>query len=55
MTIPQQLTGPEKVLYRATYQFAIDQLQLSPEEATEKAEQKILSKRALAKTIKFRH
>ncbi len=55
MTIPQQLTGPEKVLYRASYQFAIKELQLSPKEATELAEQKILKKRALGKTIKFRY
>ena len=55
MTIPQQLSGPEKVLYKATYQFALQQLQLSEDEAKQAAEEKILRKRALAKTIKFRH
>lgn len=55
MTVPQQLTGPEKVLYRATYQFALKELQLSEDQAREMAEHKILKKRALGKTIKSRH
>jgi hypothetical protein len=55
MTVPQQLTGPEKVLYKAEYQFALNQLQLSEDQAKEMAEQKIIKKRALGKTIKSRH
>ena len=55
MVVSQHLTGPEKVLYKATYQFAIKELQLSADQAKEMAEQKILRKRALAKTIKSRH
>jgi hypothetical protein len=55
MTVPQQLTGPEKVLYKAEYQFALKELQLSEDQAKEMAEQKIIKKRALGKTIKFRY
>ena len=55
MLIPQHLTGPEKVLYKASYNFAIEVLQLSGYQAQEMAEQKILKKRALGKTIKFRY
>ena len=55
MIIPQQLTGPEKVLYKASYNFAIEVLKLTEDQAQEMAEQKILKKRALGKKIKSRH
>ena len=55
MIIPQHLTGPEKVLYKASYNFAIEVLKLTGYQAQEMAEQKILKKRALGKTIKFRY
>ena len=45
-------TGAEKVLFKATYQFAIDMLKLTEAEATEKAMDKILSTRALSKKVK---
>ena len=50
-----EFTGAEKVLFKATYEFAINIEKLSHDEATEKAMNKILSKRALVKKIKFRY
>lgn len=45
------LTGPEKTLYRAHYNFAIDMLKLSPDGAHIAAMAKITSKRMLAKKV----
>jgi len=50
-----EFTGAEKVLFKATYEFAINIEKLSHDETIEKAMNKILSKRALAKKIKFRY
>ena len=47
--IMTELTGPERVLYKSMYQFAIDTLGLSPAEAVAKAMDKVHSKRALGK------
>jgi hypothetical protein len=47
----KELTGAEKVLFKATYQFAIDVLKLSEAEANEMAMNKIISKRALSKKM----
>ena len=55
MLVPQHLTSQEKVLYKASYNFAIEVLKLTGYQAQEMAEQKILKKRALGKKIKFRH
>ena len=50
-----EFTGAEKVLFKATFEFAINTLKLSEDEATEKAMNKILSVRAMSKKIKSRH
>lgn len=50
-----EFTGAEKVLFKATYEFAINVLKLNDADATEKAMNKVISKRALAKQIKNRH
>jgi hypothetical protein len=47
----KELTGAEKVLFKATYQFAIDVLKLSEAEANEKAMAKIASTRSLSKKM----
>ena len=47
-----QFTGAEKVLFKATYEFALNVEKLTEAEATEKAMNKILSKRALATKVK---
>ena len=46
------LTGPEKVLWKATRKFAIEFLKFSEEQATQKALDKIASTRALALALK---
>ena len=50
-----QLTGAEKAIYKGTYDFAIRYEKLSPAEATQKAEQKIIQKRGMASKIKSKH
>jgi hypothetical protein len=47
--IMTELTGPERVLYKSMYQFAIDTLGLTPAEAVAKAMDKVHSKRALGR------
>ena len=47
-----QFTGAERVLFKATYEFALNVEKLTEEQATEKAMNKILSKRALAIKVK---
>jgi hypothetical protein len=46
-----ELTGAEKVLFKATFEFATKALKVSEAEATEMAMNKIISKRALVKKI----
>ena len=46
------LTGPEKVLWKANYKFAIEILKFSEERATQKALDKIASTRAMALKLK---
>jgi len=48
----ENLSGPEKVLYKSTYDFSINVLKVSSTEAQENAMQKVLSKRAMAKNFK---
>jgi hypothetical protein len=50
-----ELTGAEKALYKATYDFVVLHEKLSPAEATQRAEQKIIQKRAMASKIKSKH
>ena len=50
-----EMTGSEKVLFKATLKFAMEELKLSEAEATEKAMAKIMSTRAMAKKLKFRY
>ena len=50
-----ELTGAEKALYKATYDFVVLHEKLSPAEATQRAEQKIIKKRAMASKIKSKH
>jgi hypothetical protein len=47
----KELTGTEKVLFKSTYQFAIEILKVSETEANEMAMKKIISKRDLTKKI----
>ena len=47
----KEFTGAEKVLFKATYQFAIEVLKVSEAEANKMAMNKIISKRALVKKI----
>lgn len=47
----KEFTGAERVLFKATYEFAINVEKLSKEEATEKAMNKIIMKRALGKQL----
>jgi len=42
-----KFTGAESILFKMTYEFAINIEKLSEEEATEKAMNKIIMKRAL--------
>lgn len=48
-------TGAERVLFRATYEFAINIEKLTEQQAREKATNKVLSKRAMAKQLRFRY
>jgi hypothetical protein len=54
-THKMQLTGPEVVLYKAAYYFAVSHEKLSSAAAAQKAEQKIIQKRAMASKIASRH
>ncbi len=47
----QTLTGAEKVLWKAEYNFAIEILKMSDREAREKADLKIVNKRKLVKVL----
>ena len=46
-----KFTSAEQVLFKATYKFAVEVEKLSEADATEKAMNKILSKRALANKL----
>lgn len=50
-----EFTNVERVLFKATYEFAINAEKLSEKDAIEKAMNKVLQKRAMAKATKFRH
>ena len=47
----QNLTGAEKVLYKATYEFYLNVVKVSQEEAETQAKIKIEKKRKWAKTL----
>jgi hypothetical protein len=47
-----KFTGAEKVLFKMTYEFAINVEKLSEEDAIEKAINKVIMKRALGKQLK---
>jgi len=48
-------TSAEKVLFKATYDFAINVEKLSHDEATEKAMNKVIMRRAMAKELKYKY
>jgi hypothetical protein len=50
-----EFTGAEKVLFKATYEFAVNIEKLSHEDATEKAMNKVIMKRAFSNKLKYRH
>ena len=50
-----EFTGAEKVLFKATYEFAINVEKLSHEDATEKAMNKVIMRRAMAKELKYKY
>jgi hypothetical protein len=50
-----KLSVVEKVLFNATYEFATTVEKLSHEEATKKAMDKVIAKRALALMTRFKH
>jgi hypothetical protein len=47
----ENLTGAEKVLYRVTYEFYLNVVKVSQEEAETQAKIKIEKRRKLAKTL----
>jgi hypothetical protein len=51
----ENYTSTERVLFNATFNFALKVEKLSEAEALEQAKNKIIKKRALGKTIKSRH
>ena len=55
MTLPQDLTSTERILYRAEFGFATGTLGLSQEEAHAKALDKIRRTRELRDTLTFRY
>ena len=50
-----EFTNAERVLYNATYEFAVNIEKLNPEQAREKAMNKVISKRAMASKIRFKY
>ena len=46
-----EFTGAERVLFRSTYEFAIEVLRLSDAEAREMAMNKIIKTRALVRVV----
>lgn len=48
-------TGPERVLYKITFEHALNVEKLTHQQAQEKAMAKILNKRALVKKLNFKH
>ena len=50
-----EFTNAEKVLYKMAYDFALNVEKLTEAEAKERGMNKVLQKRAMAKSIKFKH
>jgi len=50
-----EFTNAEKVLFKTTYDFAIKYEKLSHDEATEKAMNKVIMKRALVKKLNYKY
>lgn len=50
-----EFTSAERVLFKAAFEFALTVEKLPESEAREKAMNKVLAKRALSKTIKFKY
>ena len=50
-----EFTSAERVLFKATFEFAVNVEKLSDSEAKEKAMNKILKKRAMASKMTFRY
>ena len=50
-----EFTGAERVLFNATVSFVMAHENLSIEQARERGMNKVLQKRALAKTIRSKH
>lgn len=50
-----EFTGAERVLFNATYEFAVNVEKLSEIEAREKAMNKVIAKRAMVKKLKFKY
>lgn len=50
-----ELSVVEKVLFNVTYEFATTVEKLSREEATKKAMDKVIAKRAMARMSRFKH
>jgi|688.fasta_scaffold216830_2 hypothetical protein len=50
-----EFTNAEKVLFKATYDFAIKYEKLSHDDATEKAMNKVIMRRAMAKELKYKY
>jgi hypothetical protein len=50
-----EFTGAEKVLFKATYEFAINIEKLSHDDAIEKAMNKVIMRRAMAKELKYKY
>lgn len=48
----QQFTSTERVIFKATFNFALNVEKLSEADATEKAMNKVLSMRALSKKVR---
>lgn len=46
-----EFTGAERVLFKVTYEFGVNVEKLSEKEATEKAMNKIIQKRAFGKQL----
>jgi hypothetical protein len=50
-----EFTNAERILYKMAYDFAINVEKLTEAEAKERGMNKVLQKRAMAKSIKFKH
>jgi hypothetical protein len=50
-----RFTGAEQVLFNATYDFAINVEKLSHQDAIERAMNKVIMRRAMAKELKYKY